>query len=81
MTLLKLNSVKERKAKGNMNEAKRNYKKKCKTRNIDFYLHENDLYEFSKSINFQKEVKDFLRRLKEYVEKYGYPLKTKKGDK
>ena len=45
-----------------MNEAKTKYNKKCKSRIITFYLHESDLYEFSKSINFQKEVKDFLKR-------------------
>lgn len=46
-----------------MNKAKRNYKSKCKSRNIDFYLHEQDLYEFSKTINFQKFVKDMLQLL------------------
>jgi len=44
-----------------MNKAKRNYKSKCKSRNIDFYLHEQDLYNFSKSINFNKFVKDLLK--------------------
>lgn len=44
-----------------MNKAKRNYKNKCKSRNIDFYLHEQDLYNFSKTINFNKFVKNALR--------------------
>lgn len=44
-----------------MNKAKRNYKRKCKTRIITFYLHEQDLYEFSKSINFQAFVKACLK--------------------
>ena len=41
-----------------------NYKKKCKSRKVDFYIHEADLYAFSKTINFNKEVKDFLRSRK-----------------
>ena len=48
-----------------MNKAKRNYKSKCKSRNIDFYLHEQDLYNFSKEINFNKFVKDMLRVAKQ----------------
>lgn len=44
-----------------MNKSKRQYQKKCKSRNIDFYLHEKELYEFSKTINFQKFVKDKLK--------------------
>lgn len=46
-----------------MNKSKRQYQKKCKSRNIDFYLHEKGLYEFSKTINFQKFVKDMLQLL------------------
>lgn len=46
-----------------MNKAKRNYKRKCKTRIVTFYLHEQELYEFSKSINFQKFVKGMLQLL------------------
>lgn len=48
-----------------MNKAKRNYKSKCKSRIIDFYLHEQDLYNFSKEINFNKFVKDMLRVIKQ----------------
>lgn len=44
-----------------MNKSKKNYKNKCKRRNIDFYLHEEDLYKYSKTINFNKFVKDCLR--------------------
>lgn len=44
-----------------MNETKRNYKRKCKTKLITFYLHEKELYEFANKINFQKFVKDCLR--------------------
>lgn len=44
-----------------MNKAKRKYKSKCKSRNIDFYLHEQDLYNFSKTINFQAFVKLCLK--------------------
>ena len=43
-----------------MNKAKTNYKRKCKSRKVDFYLHEEDLYNFSKSINFQAFVKNAL---------------------
>lgn len=46
-----------------MNKAKTNYKKKCKTRKIDFYTNSNDkaLYEYSKTINFQSFVKNALK--------------------
>ena len=43
-----------------MKQAKVNYKKKCKSRKVDFYLHDQDLYNFSKSINFNKFVKNCL---------------------
>ena len=54
----------KRKEHKKMNKAKANYKKKCKSRKVDFYIHEADLYAFSKTINFNKEVKDFLRSRK-----------------
>lgn len=57
--------MKERKDKRPMNKAKRNYKSKCKSRIIDFYLHEQDLYNFSKEINFNKFVKDMLKVAKQ----------------
>lgn len=44
-----------------MNKTKKKYKNKCKSRTIDFYLHEEDLYEYSKKINFSKFVKSCLR--------------------
>ena len=44
-----------------MNKAKQNYKSKCKKREVVFYIKDNDLYEKSKTINFQKFVKDCLR--------------------
>lgn len=43
-----------------MENALKRYKKKTKTRQIDFYLKDKDLYDFSKTINFQKEVKKWL---------------------
>ena len=46
-----------------MNKSKRNYQQKCKRRTIDFYLYETDLYEFTKTINFQKYVKDMIQLL------------------
>lgn len=55
----------------NTKEAKAKYNKKCKSRIVTFYIHERELYEFSKKINFQKEVKDFLRRFKRYDENKG----------
>ena len=78
MEFLKL--AKERKDKRPMNEAKTKYNKKCKSRIITFYLHEGDLYEFSKKINFQKEVKGFLKRFKRFAEKYG-KYENEGGDK
>ena len=44
-----------------MKQAKVNYKKKCKSREVDFYLHDQALYNFSKTINFNKFVKDMLK--------------------
>ena len=45
-----------------MNKAKQVYKAtKCKRREITFYKKDIDIYEFSKSINFQKFVKQCLR--------------------
>lgn len=51
-----------------MNEAKRKYQKQCKIKTITFYKKDADLLNFANSINFQKEVKDFLRRFKRYSE-------------
>lgn len=48
--------------KESLKRAKRNYAKKCKKREITFYLHEIPLYNFSKTINFSKLVKDALRK-------------------
>lgn len=44
-----------------MNKAKQNYKSKCKKREVVFYIKDNDLYEKSKTINFQQFVKNCLR--------------------
>lgn len=44
-----------------MNKAKKDYKSKCKTRTITFYLHEKELYNFSKTINFQAFIKLCLK--------------------
>lgn len=40
--------------------AKNRYKKKCKVRTITFYPNDKDIYEVSKSINFQDFVKHEL---------------------
>ena len=45
-----------------MTETKRRYKKQCKTKYVTFYKHEKDLLKYADSINFQAEVKKFLRR-------------------
>ena len=45
-----------------MNNAKSNYKKKCKSKVITFYLHDEDILNFANNINFQKFVKHCLRR-------------------
>lgn len=53
-----------------MNKAKRNYERKCKSRNITFYLHEQELYNFSKTINFQAFVKLCLKcEMKKIIER------------
>ena len=44
-----------------MKKSKRDYKAKCHSRIIDFYIHEANLYEYTKRINFQGEVKAFLK--------------------
>lgn len=54
-----------------MNKAKLKYKRQCKQKVITFYKHENDLLLFANSINFQGEVKAWLKRFKAYVEKHG----------
>jgi len=46
-----------------MNETKKKYKKKCKSRIITFYIHEEDLYKISKEINFQACVKRMLKTM------------------
>lgn len=51
-----------------MNETKRKYKRSCKTKTITFYKHEEDLLKFANSINFQKFVKEALRKQKFIVE-------------
>ena len=64
-----------------MNKAKINYKRKCKSRKIDFYLHEKDLFDFSQKINFNKFVKDMLKTGKQMghvvIEKWGKEEKKK----
>lgn len=56
-----------------MNETKKRYQKTCKVKTITFYKCDAELLDFANSINFQKEVKDFLRRFMRYS------LKFKKG--
>lgn len=54
--------------KETLKRAKRAYKKKLKIREVTFYLHEEDLYNFSKTINFNGLVKDALKEAKRQVE-------------
>lgn len=61
-----------------MNDAKRKYAKKCKTREITFYLHEVELYNFSKTINFSKFVKTALKEFKAVIEKDEQLERTKR---
>lgn len=56
-----------------MIETKKRYAKKCKVKTITFYKNDAELLAFANSINFQKEVKDFLKRFMRYS------LKFKKG--
>lgn len=55
-----------------MNKSKKKYQKQCKSKIITFYKKDADLLAFANTINFQKEVKDFLRRFKREMEKYGH---------
>lgn len=59
-------TIQLRKEYNKMNKAKLNYKKKCKSRKVDFYLHEKELYDFSKTINFNKFVKNALVNAMQY---------------
>lgn len=45
-----------------MKQAQKNYQRKCKVKTITFYLHEKDLLDFANGINFQKFVKDCLKK-------------------
>lgn len=47
-----------------MNKSKTNYKKKCHSRKVDFYIYEADLYAFSKTINFNAFIKAMLKLFK-----------------
>lgn len=51
-----------------LKRAQRTYKKKLKIREVTFYLHEIELYNFSKTINFNGLVKDALKEAKRQVE-------------
>lgn len=44
-----------------MNETKKKYQKKCKSKVITFYLHEQDLLDYANTLNFQKCVKNWLK--------------------
>ena len=44
-----------------MKEAKKKYQKKLKSKIVTFYLHEEAIYNFSKTINFNRFVKKALK--------------------
>ena len=43
-----------------MKESKKKYQKKLKSKMVTFYLHEETLYRFAKTINFNRFVKKAL---------------------
>ena len=63
-----------------MNKAKRNYKSKCKKREVDFYVKDIDLYETSKIINFQKFVKNCLRNKTQIDKMFNENYTVKEGE-
>ena len=50
-----------------MRKSKTDYQRKCKMKTVTFYTNKEDqeLYELANSINFQKFVKEQLRKLKQ----------------
>ena len=44
-----------------MKESKRKYQKKLKSKLVTFYLHDDSLYQFAKSINFSRFVNQALK--------------------
>ena len=44
-----------------MKESKKKYQKKLKSKIVTFYLHEESIYRFAKSINFNRFVKTALK--------------------
>lgn len=44
-----------------MKESKKRYQKKLKSKIVTFYLHEEAIYRFSKTINFNQFVKKALK--------------------
>jgi hypothetical protein len=53
--------IKENLERNNMKKIQKKYQKKLKSKLITFYLHEEELYNFACSINFQKFVKECLK--------------------
>lgn len=44
-----------------MKESKKKYQKKLKSKLVTFYLHEESLYQYAKTINFSRFVKESLK--------------------
>lgn len=44
-----------------MKESKRKYQQKLKSKLVTFYLHEDSLYQYAKTINFSHFVKEALK--------------------
>ena len=49
-----------------MNQAKKNYRKKCKRKYVTFYQKDEELYKIASACNFQKLVKDKLKEVCEH---------------
>ena len=44
-----------------MKESKKKYQKKLKSKLVTFYLHEESFYQYTKTINFSRFVKEALK--------------------
>ena len=58
-----------------MKEAAKRYKKKIKIREVDFYPHDEEIYNKSKQINFQAFVKTCLKNYDLIMNELYYAMK------
>ena len=54
-----------------MKESKRKYQKKLKSKLVTFYLHEDDLLNYAKTINFSRFVKQALKEVMKGTKRNG----------